>query len=152
MYKCMCDIVCVCVLCCVYIKGCCQHHPGVPVFHDALKGWSCCSRRSTDFTEFLNIPGCANGRHSSEKPPEPEKKPQAEVSCPEVTSIYCIKVSVVCLLLFGHKLDIKSSFVALVFVLGSHSSIKLPLILFSAVLPMSHTHCTNVLTNRYPFC
>jgi len=31
----------------------CQHHPGVPVFHDALKGWSCCKKRTTDFTEFL---------------------------------------------------------------------------------------------------
>uniref|UniRef100_A0A2K6B5U0 CHORD domain-containing protein n=1 Tax=Macaca nemestrina TaxID=9545 RepID=A0A2K6B5U0_MACNE len=30
----------------------CTYHPGVPVFHDALKGWSCC-------------------RHNSEKPPEP---------------------------------------------------------------------------------
>ena len=66
------------------LEGCCRHHPGVPVFHDALKGWSCCSRRSTDFTEFLNIPGCTNGRHSNEKPPEPEKKPAAEVNCPEV--------------------------------------------------------------------
>jgi cysteine/histidine-rich domain-containing protein 1 len=55
-------------------EGCCRHHPGVPIFHDALKGWSCCSRRSTDFTEFLNIPGCSYGQHSNEKPPEPEKK------------------------------------------------------------------------------
>lgn len=68
-------------------EGCCRHHPGVPVFHDALKGWSCCSRRSTDFTEFLNIPGCANGRHSGEKPPEPEKKPPAEVNCPEPVEV-----------------------------------------------------------------
>lgn len=72
---------------CVCMKGCCRHHPGVPVFHDALKGWSCCSRRSTDFTEFLNIPGCTTGQHSNDKPPEPEKKPSAEVSCPEVTGI-----------------------------------------------------------------
>ena len=34
----------------------CQHHPGVPVFHDALKGWSCCKKRTTDFTDFLKIP------------------------------------------------------------------------------------------------
>ncbi|XP_025099052.1 cysteine and histidine-rich domain-containing protein 1-like [Pomacea canaliculata] len=51
----------------------CQYHPGVPVFHDALKGWSCCSKRSTDFTEFLNIKGCTTGPHCNEKPPEPEK-------------------------------------------------------------------------------
>ncbi|XP_077976839.1 cysteine and histidine-rich domain-containing protein 1-like [Glandiceps talaboti] len=51
----------------------CRHHPGVPVFHDALKGWSCCPKRTRDFTDFLNIPGCTNGPHSNEKPPEPEK-------------------------------------------------------------------------------
>lgn len=60
------------------------------MFHDALKGWSCCSRRSTDFTEFLNIPGCTNGRHSNEKPPEPEKKPPAEGNLPEVISNHCM--------------------------------------------------------------
>lgn len=60
-------------------EGACRHHPGVPVFHDALKGWSCCSRRSTDFTEFLNIPGCTYGLHSNVKPVEPEKKPEPVV-------------------------------------------------------------------------
>ncbi|CAH1799897.1 unnamed protein product [Owenia fusiformis] len=54
----------------------CKFHPGTPVFHDALKGWSCCKRRSTDFTEFLNIPGCTKGPHSNIKPPEPEKPEQ----------------------------------------------------------------------------
>uniref|UniRef100_A0A8B9HS64 Cysteine and histidine-rich domain-containing protein 1 n=1 Tax=Astyanax mexicanus TaxID=7994 RepID=A0A8B9HS64_ASTMX len=33
----------------------CTYHPGVPVFHDALKGWSCCKRRTTDFSDFLSI-------------------------------------------------------------------------------------------------
>ncbi|XP_007936282.1 cysteine and histidine-rich domain-containing protein 1 [Orycteropus afer afer] len=51
----------------------CIYHPGVPVFHDALKGWSCCKRRTTDFTDFLSIVGCTKGRHNSEKPPEPVK-------------------------------------------------------------------------------
>ncbi|XP_052810272.1 cysteine and histidine-rich domain-containing protein 1-like isoform X1 [Mya arenaria] len=51
----------------------CKFHPGVPVFHDAMKGWSCCKKRSTDFTEFLNTPGCTTGPHSNEKPAEPEK-------------------------------------------------------------------------------
>ncbi|XP_036180609.1 cysteine and histidine-rich domain-containing protein 1 isoform X2 [Myotis myotis] len=51
----------------------CTYHPGVPVFHDALKGWSCCTRRTTDFTDFLSIVGCTKGRHNSEKPPEPVK-------------------------------------------------------------------------------
>ncbi|XP_036282857.1 cysteine and histidine-rich domain-containing protein 1 isoform X3 [Pipistrellus kuhlii] len=51
----------------------CTYHPGVPVFHDALKGWSCCRRRTTDFSDFLSIVGCTKGRHNSEKPPEPVK-------------------------------------------------------------------------------
>ncbi|MBV98230.1 Cysteine and histidine-rich domain-containing protein 1, partial [Eschrichtius robustus] len=51
----------------------CTYHPGIPVFHDALKGWSCCKRRTTDFSDFLSIVGCTKGRHDSEKPPEPVK-------------------------------------------------------------------------------
>ncbi|XP_023271177.1 cysteine and histidine-rich domain-containing protein 1-like [Seriola lalandi dorsalis] len=49
----------------------CVFHPGVPIFHDALKGWSCCKKRTTDFSEFLSIKGCTRGRHSNEKPQEP---------------------------------------------------------------------------------
>ncbi|NXH70079.1 CHRD1 protein, partial [Hydrobates tethys] len=51
----------------------CTYHPGVPIFHDALKGWSCCKRRTTDFSDFLSIVGCTKGLHNSEKPPEPVK-------------------------------------------------------------------------------
>lgn len=78
------------VLC--YNKGCgqrfdleknledaCTHHPGVPVFHDALKGWSCCKKRTTDFSDFLGIPGCTKGPHNKDKPPEPVK-PEVKVS------------------------------------------------------------------------
>ncbi|XP_067288893.1 cysteine and histidine-rich domain-containing protein 1 [Pseudorasbora parva] len=79
------------VLC--YNKGCgqrfdpdknsddvCTYHPGVPVFHDALKGWSCCKRRTTDFSDFLSIAGCTKGPHNQEKPTEPVKP---EVKCDE---------------------------------------------------------------------
>lgn len=52
----------------------CVHHPGVPFFHDAYKGWTCCNKKSVDFTEFLNIKGCTRGLHSNVKPPEPEKR------------------------------------------------------------------------------
>uniref|UniRef100_A0A8C2J987 Cysteine and histidine-rich domain-containing protein 1 n=1 Tax=Cyprinus carpio TaxID=7962 RepID=A0A8C2J987_CYPCA len=78
------------VLC--YNKGCgqrfdpdknsddaCTYHPGVPVFHDALKGWSCCKRRTTDFSDFLSIAGCTKGPHNQEKPPEPIK-PEVKAS------------------------------------------------------------------------
>lgn len=54
----------------------CRHHPGQPFFHDAYKGWSCCNRKSVDFTEFLNMKGCTVSKHSDVKPPEPEKPPQ----------------------------------------------------------------------------
>ena len=50
----------------------CRHHPGAPYFHETYKGWTCCNKKSSDFTEFLNTPGCARGRHSREKPIEPE--------------------------------------------------------------------------------
>ncbi|KAM5221742.1 integrin beta-1-binding protein 2 [Ctenodactylus gundi] len=57
----------------------CCYHPGVPVFHDALKGWSCCQKRTVDFSEFLNIKGCTVGQHSAEKLPEapPSEGPAA---------------------------------------------------------------------------
>ncbi|BES87929.1 Hypothetical proteinORD [Nesidiocoris tenuis] len=61
----------------------CRHHSGVPVFHDAYKGWSCCNKKCTDFTEFLNIKGCTLSKHSNVKPPEPEK-PQKKVPDDEV--------------------------------------------------------------------
>lgn len=51
----------------------CQFHPGAPCFHDAYKEWTCCGKKSTDFTEWLNYPGCTRGRHSNVKPVEPEK-------------------------------------------------------------------------------
>ncbi|KAM9717932.1 cysteine and histidine-rich domain-containing protein 1 [Menidia menidia] len=49
----------------------CLFHSGVPIFHDALKGWSCCKKRTTDFSEFLSIKGCTRGLHSNAKPQEP---------------------------------------------------------------------------------
>ena len=51
----------------------CQHHPGAPIFHEGYKGWSCCKKRTIDFTEFLNIPGCTYAKHNPVKPPPPPK-------------------------------------------------------------------------------
>ncbi|XP_058453302.1 cysteine and histidine-rich domain-containing protein morgana [Malaya genurostris] len=62
----------------------CIHHPGVPFFHDAYKGWTCCNRKSVDFTEFLNIKGCTAGKHSNVKPPEPEKPEKDETILEEM--------------------------------------------------------------------
>lgn len=64
----------------------CVHHPGQPKFHDAYKGWTCCSKKSTDFSEFLSFPGCTKACHSNEKPVEPikAKSPQPEMPVAEL--------------------------------------------------------------------
>ena len=38
-----------------------MHHPGVPIFHEGLKFWTCCQRKTTDFQAFLNQEGCTMG-------------------------------------------------------------------------------------------
>lgn len=53
-------------------ESCC-FHSGAPIFHDAYKSWSCCEKRTTDFTEFLNIKGCARGKHNGVKPVDPTR-------------------------------------------------------------------------------
>ena len=52
----------------------CTHHPGLPYFHDAYKIWSCCKKKSIDFTQFLDIKGCTKSKHSNIKPEVPAKK------------------------------------------------------------------------------
>jgi hypothetical protein len=34
------------------------YHPGVPLFHEGSKGWTCCKRRVLEFDEFMKIEGC----------------------------------------------------------------------------------------------
>lgn len=41
----------------------CIHHPGVPVFHEGYKFWSCCQKKTTDFSSFLEQVGCETGKH-----------------------------------------------------------------------------------------
>lgn len=41
----------------------CVHHPGVPVFHEGYKFWSCCQKKTSDFTTFLGQVGCESGKH-----------------------------------------------------------------------------------------
>lgn len=48
--------------------GSCTYHDAAPRFHDGMKEWSCCKKRSHDFNLFLNIPGCKTGKHTTEKP------------------------------------------------------------------------------------
>jgi hypothetical protein len=47
-----------------YVKGStrdgekCVHHPGVPIFHEGSKGYTCCKRKVLEFDEFMKIEGC----------------------------------------------------------------------------------------------
>lgn len=58
----------------------CHFHPGAPLFHEGLKSYTCCkdtNKPVLSFEEFLKIPGCTTGSHSSEK---------SEVKAPVVTA------------------------------------------------------------------
>lgn len=66
------------------IDDCCQYHPGTPVFHEGYKSWGCCKKKSTDFTEFLNTPGCTKGLHNKVKPEQPVKETEAPLAIGEV--------------------------------------------------------------------
>ncbi|OTA99791.1 hypothetical protein M426DRAFT_324862 [Hypoxylon sp. CI-4A] len=58
----------------------CVYHPGPPVFHEGQKGWKCCKPRVLTFDEFLEIPPCTEGKHSTtDLPPEIEKKAAEDV-------------------------------------------------------------------------
>lgn len=49
----------------------CIHHPGVPIFHEGSKGYSCCKRRVLDFDDFMKIEGCkTKSRHLFSDPPK----------------------------------------------------------------------------------
>lgn len=41
----------------------CTFHPGVPIFHEGMKYWSCCRKKTTEFSVFLEQRGCSLGKH-----------------------------------------------------------------------------------------
>lgn len=51
----------------------CVYHSGEPYFHDAYKEWTCCKKKTTDFTEFLNMEGCTRGKHNGNRPSSLDK-------------------------------------------------------------------------------
>ncbi|CAD6590394.1 MAG: hypothetical protein ASARMPREDX12_005640 [Alectoria sarmentosa] len=58
----------------------CVYHPGPPVFHEGQKGWKCCKPRFLTFDEFLSIPPCTTGNHSTvEEKQKNHKPPSSEV-------------------------------------------------------------------------
>lgn len=48
----------------------CLHHPGLPIFHEGSKGWTCCSSRVLEFDEFQKIKGCKSTLNHCFFPPK----------------------------------------------------------------------------------
>lgn len=71
----------------------CWHHPGVVVFHDASKGWSCCKPRVADFSDLFQIEACTEGRHNFVK----VAKKEEAVTCRFVSLSLLFPCSFVCL-------------------------------------------------------
>ncbi|WVW80147.1 hypothetical protein I302_102123 [Kwoniella bestiolae CBS 10118] len=44
-------------------SGVCRYHPQGAIFHEGSKGYLCCKRRVLEFSEFLKIEGCKEGKH-----------------------------------------------------------------------------------------
>lgn len=55
----------------------CTYHPGVPIFHEGMKFWSCCQRKTSEFQQFLDQEGCDIGQHKWVK----EDTSGAEIEC-----------------------------------------------------------------------
>ncbi|KAH8243323.1 hypothetical protein KR032_006566 [Drosophila birchii] len=53
--------------------GECTYHPGVPIFHEGMKFWSCCQKRTSDFAQFMAQKGCVYGQHIWVKENEDKK-------------------------------------------------------------------------------
>lgn len=52
----------------------CIYHPGIAVFHEGMKYWSCCNKKTSDFRIFLDQIGCTKGRHCWSKSKERDEK------------------------------------------------------------------------------
>ncbi|KAK0423878.1 hypothetical protein QR680_008383 [Steinernema hermaphroditum] len=44
-------------------KSNCVYHPGAAIFHEGMKFWSCCKKKTSDFSTFLDQKGCTTGEH-----------------------------------------------------------------------------------------
>jgi len=62
----------------------CVHHPGVPVFHEGSKGYTCCKRRVLEFDQFMKIEGCKTSPRHLFVGSGVDPKPKAEGSAEEL--------------------------------------------------------------------
>lgn len=59
----------------------CVYHSGVPIFHEGMKYWSCCQRKTSDFAVFVAQKGCETGHHKWKNSPEEERVAKETVKC-----------------------------------------------------------------------
>ncbi|KAL4949566.1 HSP20-like chaperone [Aspergillus filifer] len=65
----------------------CVYHPGPPVFHEGQKGWNCCKPRVLTFEEFMDIPPCTTGKHSTvDDTPAPAKQSEPAEAQPPIAA------------------------------------------------------------------
>lgn len=81
----------------------CTFHPGIPVFHEGYKYWSCCQKKTTDFSTFLSQPGCDTGNHLWIKEGE-----ETQINC---RWDWHQTPSTVCIAVYAKTYDYKQSFV-----------------------------------------
>jgi len=82
----------------------CVHHPGVPVFHEGLKYWSCCQRKTTDFQSFLNQAGCNFATHKWKKSSEGSNQVECRYDWHQTASHVVVAI-------YAKKYDPDSSYV-----------------------------------------
>jgi len=94
-------------------KESCCYHPGVPVFHEGMKYWSCCEMKTTDFNTFLSQSGCASGKHLWKKKEEEstEKKVACRFDWHQTSSL--VTLSIFAKLSQPHKTVVEANKVAL---------------------------------------
>lgn len=81
----------------------CIYHPGIPIFHEGSKGYSCCKKRVLEFDDFMRMPGCTTkAKHLFIGKPKAAK---AQESLKEVRTDFYQTATTVIASLFLKKID-----------------------------------------------
>ena len=59
----------------------CLYHPGTAIFHEGMKFWSCCEKKTSDFSSFLDQAGCTTGQHVWGKVGWDRRKQRYAIAC-----------------------------------------------------------------------
>jgi len=70
----------------------CIYHPGVPIFHETLKKWSCCGGKAMEFDVFLSIEGCKNGLHKFVDKVNPNEQVQCRHDWYQMAQIVLVSI------------------------------------------------------------